>query len=150
MEGFNNFIPPLTHYRPTSPPASPLTSEAIEPFLSADDAQFELTKRFIHSSSANRYNYPSTNPETLNPCPSFDNRTSIMPTVHLLDYVAGNIRSLVNAIEKLGYEVEWVRSPEDVTKADVNFSSSLLHHSTKPNHHHRTSSSLASATSATA
>lgn len=43
-----------------------------------------------------------------------------MPTVHLLDYVAGNIRSLVNAIEKLGYQVEWVRSPEDVAKADVN------------------------------
>lgn len=42
-----------------------------------------------------------------------------MPTVHLLDYVAGNIRSLVNAIEKLGYEVEWVRSPEDVPKAEV-------------------------------
>ncbi|KAH8171298.1 histidine biosynthesis protein [Sarocladium implicatum] len=41
-----------------------------------------------------------------------------MPTVHLLDYVAGNIRSLVNAIEKLGYDVEWVRSPEDVAKAD--------------------------------
>lgn len=42
-----------------------------------------------------------------------------MPTVHLLDYVAGNIRSLVNAIEKLGYEVDWVRSPEDVPKAEV-------------------------------
>ncbi|QYS97410.1 Imidazole glycerol phosphate synthase hisHF [Trichoderma simmonsii] len=41
-----------------------------------------------------------------------------MPTVHLLDYVAGNIRSLVNAIEKLGYEVDWVRSPEDVPKAE--------------------------------
>jgi len=41
-----------------------------------------------------------------------------MPTVHLLDYVAGNIRSLVNAIEKVGYTVEWVRSPEDVAKAD--------------------------------
>lgn len=39
--------------------------------------------------------------------------------VYLLDYVAGNIRSLVNAIEKLGYTVEWVRSPEDVPKADV-------------------------------
>ncbi|ETN39637.1 imidazoleglycerol phosphate synthase, cyclase subunit [Cyphellophora europaea CBS 101466] len=38
--------------------------------------------------------------------------------VHLLDYVAGNIRSLVNAIEKCGWEVEWVRSPEDVKKAD--------------------------------
>ena len=42
-----------------------------------------------------------------------------MPTVHLLDYVAGNIRSLVNAIEKVGYQVEWIRSPEDVAKADV-------------------------------
>lgn len=42
-----------------------------------------------------------------------------MPTVHLLDYVAGNIRSLVNAIEKLGYEVDWIRSPEDVSRAEV-------------------------------
>ncbi|KAI1273764.1 putative bifunctional histidine biosynthesis protein hishf [Xylaria sp. FL0933] len=41
-----------------------------------------------------------------------------MPTVHLLDYVAGNIRSLVNAIEKIGYSVEWVRTPEDVSKAE--------------------------------
>lgn len=39
--------------------------------------------------------------------------------VYLLDYVAGNIRSLVNAIEKLGYTVEWIRSPEDVARADV-------------------------------
>jgi imidazoleglycerol phosphate synthase glutamine amidotransferase subunit HisH len=45
-----------------------------------------------------------------------------MPTVHLLDYVAGNIRSLVNAIEKVGYTVEWVKSPEDVEKADVSHS----------------------------
>jgi len=42
-----------------------------------------------------------------------------MPTVHLLDYVAGNIRSLVNAIEKVGYQVEWIKSPEDVQKAEV-------------------------------
>ena len=39
--------------------------------------------------------------------------------VHLLNYVAGNIRSLVNAIEKVGYEVEWVRKPEDVQYAEV-------------------------------
>ena len=39
-------------------------------------------------------------------------------TVHLLDYVAGNIRSLANAIEKCGWKIEWVRSPEDVKKAD--------------------------------
>ncbi|KAF2147018.1 uncharacterized protein K452DRAFT_217505 [Aplosporella prunicola CBS 121167] len=41
-----------------------------------------------------------------------------MPTVHLLDYVAGNVRSLVNAIEKVGYTVEWVRSPADVANAE--------------------------------
>ncbi|KAF9696525.1 hypothetical protein EKO04_005415 [Ascochyta lentis] len=40
-----------------------------------------------------------------------------MPTVHLLDYVAGNVRSLVNAIEKVGYTVEWVKSPADVPAA---------------------------------
>lgn len=44
-----------------------------------------------------------------------------MPKVHLLDYVAGNIRSLVNAIEKVGYEVEWITSPEDVPKAEVGY-----------------------------
>ena len=43
----------------------------------------------------------------------------VMPTVHLLDYVAGNVRSLVNAIEKLGYSVEWIRTPEDVDNAEV-------------------------------
>lgn len=42
-----------------------------------------------------------------------------MPTVHLLDYAAGNIRSLVNAIEKLGWEVAWVKDPKDVEKAEV-------------------------------
>lgn len=42
-----------------------------------------------------------------------------MPTVHLLDYVAGNVRSLVNAIEKGGYEVAWVKTPEEVVNAEV-------------------------------
>ncbi|KAL5363977.1 hypothetical protein BJX96DRAFT_127604 [Aspergillus floccosus] len=41
-----------------------------------------------------------------------------MPTVHLLDYVAGNVRSLVNAINKVGYDVEWIKSPEDVKNAE--------------------------------
>ena len=54
-------------------------------------------------------------------CPrsSGSTRTAKMPKVHLLDYVAGNVRSLVNAIEKNGYEVEWVRSPEEVANAEV-------------------------------
>ena len=42
-----------------------------------------------------------------------------MSTVHLLDYVAGNVRSLVNAIEKVGYTVEWVREPRDIENAHV-------------------------------
>ncbi|KAI9818293.1 MAG: Histidine biosynthesis bifunctional protein hisB [Thelocarpon impressellum] len=41
-----------------------------------------------------------------------------MPTVHLLDHVAGNVRSLVNAIEKVGYTVEWIKEPADVAAAD--------------------------------
>ncbi|CAJ2503314.1 Uu.00g107080.m01.CDS01 [Anthostomella pinea] len=41
-----------------------------------------------------------------------------MPKVHLLDYVAGNVRSLVNAIEKSGYTVEWVRTPDEVANAE--------------------------------
>ncbi|KAI9782665.1 MAG: Histidine biosynthesis bifunctional protein hisB [Peltula sp. TS41687] len=40
------------------------------------------------------------------------------PTVYLLDYVAGNIRSLVNAIEKLGYRVSWIQSPSDIANAE--------------------------------
>jgi imidazole glycerol-phosphate synthase len=49
-----------------------------------------------------------------------------MPTVHLLDYVAGNVRSLVNAIEKLGFSVEWVKEPADISKADVRKSAPII------------------------
>ena len=42
-----------------------------------------------------------------------------MPIVHLLDYVAGNVRSLVNAIEKLGYTIEWIKDPKDIEHAEV-------------------------------
>lgn len=42
-----------------------------------------------------------------------------MPSVHLLDYVAGNVRSLVNAINKVGHDVEWIKSPEEVRNAEV-------------------------------
>ncbi|MCJ1249231.1 Histidine biosynthesis bifunctional protein hisB [Trapelia coarctata] len=41
-----------------------------------------------------------------------------MPAVHLLDYVAGNVRSLVNAIEKVGYTVHWIKEPKDVEAAE--------------------------------
>ena len=42
-----------------------------------------------------------------------------MSTVHVLDYVAGNIKSLLNAIERAGHHVEFVESPEDITRAQV-------------------------------
>ncbi|KAI5284643.1 Histidine biosynthesis bifunctional protein hisB, partial [Ascosphaera acerosa] len=41
-----------------------------------------------------------------------------MPTVHLLNYVAGNIRSLVNALEALGWTVAWVESPADLARVE--------------------------------
>ncbi|KAI9732846.1 MAG: Histidine biosynthesis bifunctional protein hisB [Cirrosporium novae-zelandiae] len=46
------------------------------------------------------------------------NEMQVTRTVHLLDYVAGNVRSLVNAIEKIGYNVEWIQRPEDVANAE--------------------------------
>ena len=47
-------------------------------------------------------------------------------TVHLLDTVSGNIRSLVNAIEKLGFEVQWIRNQEDFVRAEVSSHRILL------------------------
>ena len=44
-----------------------------------------------------------------------------MPSVHLLDYVAGNVRSLVNAINKVGYDVKWIKFPEEICNAEVRF-----------------------------
>ena len=44
---------------------------------------------------------------------------TIMSTVHLLDYVAGNVRSLANAIERLGYNIKWVKQPEEIESAEV-------------------------------
>lgn len=47
------------------------------------------------------------------------NGTDTKIKVHLLDYVAGNIRSLVNAIERVGGQVEWIRTPDQVKDAEV-------------------------------
>jgi glutamine amidotransferase/cyclase len=40
-------------------------------------------------------------------------------TVTLLDYGAGNVLSVVNAIKHLGYAVNLVERPEDITRASV-------------------------------
>ena len=42
-----------------------------------------------------------------------------MATVHICDYVAGNIQSLVNAVERVGHTVELVRAPADILQAKV-------------------------------
>ncbi|CAG8538757.1 3434_t:CDS:2 [Funneliformis mosseae] len=41
-----------------------------------------------------------------------------MGGLYLLDYGAGNVRSLVNAVNKLGYEIEWIKEPGDILKAE--------------------------------
>jgi len=41
-----------------------------------------------------------------------------MSVVHL-DYVAGNVRSLANAIQKVEYQVEWIKSPDDIKNSEV-------------------------------
>ncbi|EPQ25984.1 uncharacterized protein PFL1_06439 [Pseudozyma flocculosa PF-1] len=38
--------------------------------------------------------------------------------LYLLDYGAGNVRSLANSINKLGFEFKWVQHPDDIQKAD--------------------------------
>ncbi|CBQ68471.1 probable HIS7-glutamine amidotransferase/cyclase [Sporisorium reilianum SRZ2] len=38
--------------------------------------------------------------------------------LYLLDYGAGNVRSLANSITKLGFEFKWVQTPDDLKKAD--------------------------------
>ncbi|KAG8716018.1 Histidine biosynthesis bifunctional protein hisB, partial [Ceratobasidium sp. 423] len=38
--------------------------------------------------------------------------------LYLLDYGAGNVRSLANSLAKIGYDFEWIKSPEDFDKAE--------------------------------
>ncbi|KAH8120185.1 imidazoleglycerol phosphate synthase [Phellopilus nigrolimitatus] len=37
--------------------------------------------------------------------------------LYLLDYGAGNVRSLANSLKKLGYDFQWISSPDDFAKA---------------------------------
>ncbi|KAF9970088.1 Histidine biosynthesis bifunctional protein hisB, partial [Actinomortierella ambigua] len=41
-----------------------------------------------------------------------------MPGTYLLDYGGGNVRSLVNAVKKLGHDITYVKDPSDILKAD--------------------------------
>lgn len=53
------------------------------------------------------------------PVPSGSAQNNDRPKLYLLDYGAGNVRSLANSIHKLGYEFEWITKVEDFEKADV-------------------------------
>jgi len=39
--------------------------------------------------------------------------------LYLLDYGAGNVQSLANALKKLGHEFQWISQPSDFAKATV-------------------------------
>jgi glutamine amidotransferase/cyclase len=39
--------------------------------------------------------------------------------LYVLDYGAGNVRSLANTLKRLGYEFNWISSPDDFHKATV-------------------------------
>jgi glutamine amidotransferase/cyclase len=41
------------------------------------------------------------------------------PIVHVLDYGAGNVRSITNAIERVGFKVAFVNSPADLLAASI-------------------------------
>ncbi|KAK4688263.1 imidazole glycerol-phosphate synthase, partial [Tremellales sp. Uapishka_1] len=40
------------------------------------------------------------------------------PRLYILDYGAGNVRSLANSIKKLGYEFEWIKDVSDFDRAE--------------------------------
>jgi len=64
---------------------------------------------------------PSTIEQTTSPRPTRTNLeradTYISDMIYLLDYGAGNVRSLANSINRLGFQFKWVSSPEDIKSA---------------------------------
>jgi len=41
------------------------------------------------------------------------------PIVTVLDYGAGNVRSLVNAVKFVGWDIKFVKSSDDIDNADI-------------------------------
>ena len=52
-------------------------------------------------------------------CPSMPSSDGASTRLYLLDYGAGNVRSLANSLTALGHNFEWVNTPDDFHKADV-------------------------------
>lgn len=44
---------------------------------------------------------------------------SSMAKVHILDYGGGNVQSMANALESLGFQVVFIRHPSDFEEAEV-------------------------------
>ena len=51
---------------------------------------------------------------------------SVPTHLYLLDYGAGNVRSLANSLTALGYNFEWISTPDDFHKADVRVQSRYI------------------------
>lgn len=78
----------------------------------------ESTIEFVHLASVKNKRTMATSQD------STTTTTTQRPKLYVLDYGAGNVRSLANSIERLGYEFEWIKSVEDFDKAEVSASSS--------------------------
>jgi glutamine amidotransferase/cyclase len=46
-------------------------------------------------------------------------KTGMQQNIWLLDYGAGNVRSIINAFTKIGHGVELVKTPEEIANAPV-------------------------------
>lgn len=46
-------------------------------------------------------------------------REEYKPTVSILNYGAGNIRSLINAIEKIGFTCKFIKEASEIESAEV-------------------------------
>lgn len=44
---------------------------------------------------------------------------SKQPVVTVLDYGAGNVRSLINAVQHVGWQVKFVEQADDIVQADI-------------------------------
>jgi hypothetical protein len=45
----------------------------------------------------------------------------LVMALYLLDYGAGNVKSLANSLKKLGHDFKWIEKPEDFAKAEVSW-----------------------------
>ncbi|GMY21977.1 imidazole glycerol phosphate synthase hisHF, chloroplastic [Fagus crenata] len=92
--------------------SSPLTSRALTPRPLSSSSSL-LFRR--NSFRKNCYSYSSAKFKSPR---NFSVRASGDSVVTLLDYGAGNVRSVRNAIRHLGFDIKDVQTPEDILKAD--------------------------------